>query len=141
FQFSELVHYRELRRVHLYRLPLRGPGALHYRASAGARECLWNRGQVSEWQVRLSVDRRAGDLEQRRVPEHTELSELSGCGAGEPCVPAHRPAMLRKIDEDGIMATPANSGYNELVIEAGRASILSGGREVAIEYGENPGIR
>ena len=39
------------------------------------------------------------------------------------------------------MATPANSSYNELVIEAGRASILSGGREVAIEYGEQPAVR
>ncbi len=32
------------------------------------------------------------------------------------------------------MATPANSSYNELVIEAGRKSILAGGREVAIDY-------
>jgi len=30
------------------------------------------------------------------------------------------------------MATPANSAYNELVIEAGRLSILNGGREVLI---------
>jgi len=63
------------------------------------------------------------------------------CIAVEAADPAARPAMLRQIDQDGIMATPANSSYNELVIEAGRASILSGGREVAIEYGENPGIR
>jgi len=32
------------------------------------------------------------------------------------------------------MATPANSNYNELVIEAGRQSILNGGREVTIKY-------
>ena len=37
----------------------------------------------------------------------------------------------------GIMATPANSAYNELVIEAGRLSILNSGREVVIHYGEN----
>ena len=54
---------------------------------------------------------------------------------------AERPALLAAIDEAGVMATPANSRYNELVIEAGRASIVSGGREVAIEYGANPGIR
>jgi hypothetical protein len=30
------------------------------------------------------------------------------------------------------MATPANSGYNELVIEAARESILDGGRMVEI---------
>jgi hypothetical protein len=39
------------------------------------------------------------------------------------------------------MATPANSAYNELVIEAGRMSVLNGGREVAIEYGEHPQVR
>jgi D-galacturonate reductase len=45
---------------------------------------------------------------------------------------AARPAMLRQIDEAGIMATPANSSYNERVIEAGRESILNGGREITI---------
>jgi hypothetical protein len=43
-----------------------------------------------------------------------------------------RPGMLREIDDAGIIATPANSNYNERVIEAGRESILNGGREVAI---------
>jgi len=66
---------------------------------------------------------------------------VNKCLEVEACGPAARPALLRQIDQDGIMATPANSGYNELVIEAGRASILSGGREVAIEYGDHPGIR
>ena len=32
------------------------------------------------------------------------------------------------------MATPAHSNYNELVVEAGIKSILSGGREVLIDY-------
>ena len=36
--------------------------------------------------------------------------------------------LLRQYDAVGIMATPKNSSYNELVIEAGRKSILSGGR-------------
>jgi len=44
-----------------------------------------------------------------------------------------RPRLLRELDEAGVMATPANSYYNELVVEAGRQSILSGGREVAIQ--------
>jgi hypothetical protein len=39
------------------------------------------------------------------------------------------------------MATPANSSYNELVIEAGRISIQNGGREVTIEYGPEPKVR
>jgi len=44
-----------------------------------------------------------------------------------------RQKLLHEIDAAGIMATPANSSYNELVIEAGRQSILNGGREVHIE--------
>ncbi len=63
------------------------------------------------------------------------------CLEVESAEPGARAALLRRFDEDGIMATPANSSYNELVIEAGRASILNGGREVAIEYGDRPGIR
>lgn len=43
-----------------------------------------------------------------------------------------RGAFLRRLDEAGIMATPANSRFNEAVVEAGRESILHGGREVAI---------
>ena len=39
---------------------------------------------------------------------------------------------LKELDEAGIMATPANSRYNEQVIEAARQSILNGGREVRI---------
>jgi len=51
-----------------------------------------------------------------------------------------RQEMLKIIDEEGIIATPANSSYNELVIEAGRMSILSGGLDVIVEYGESPHI-
>jgi len=51
---------------------------------------------------------------------------------------AERQKLLREIDAAGIMATPANSAYNELVLEAGRESILNGGREVKIEYRESP---
>lgn len=47
---------------------------------------------------------------------------------------AERQQLIRQFDEEGIMATPRNSSYNELVIEAGRKSILSGGREVCIDY-------
>ena len=53
---------------------------------------------------------------------------------------AERQKRLRELDADGIIATPANSSYNELVIEAGRKSILAGGREVVIEYGDKPHI-
>jgi predicted dehydrogenase len=47
---------------------------------------------------------------------------------------ASRQAMLKKLDDEGILATPANSRYNELVTQAGRLSILNGAREVAIDY-------
>jgi predicted dehydrogenase len=52
-----------------------------------------------------------------------------------------RRTFIQSLDDAGIMATPANSSYNELVIEAARKSILAGGREVVIDYGDNPGVR
>ena len=47
---------------------------------------------------------------------------------------ARRRELLKEIDSAGVMATPANSRFNELVIEAGRLSILNGGREALIGY-------
>jgi len=52
-----------------------------------------------------------------------------------------RQAILKELDDAGIMATPANSRFNELVIEAGRLSILHGGREVEIRYEPHPSVR
>jgi len=54
--------------------------------------------------------------------------------AGEIADVAERRKLLDEYDAAGIMATPANSRYNELVIEAGRKSIQAGGREVVIDY-------
>ena len=51
-----------------------------------------------------------------------------------------RKALLVKMDEEGLHATPANSYYNELVVEAGRLSLLNAARTVAIHYGDTPGI-
>jgi D-galacturonate reductase len=51
-----------------------------------------------------------------------------------------RQKLIREFDKDGIMATPANSSYNELVIEAARLSILNNGAEVKIKYGENAAV-
>jgi predicted dehydrogenase len=48
---------------------------------------------------------------------------------------------LRKIDRRGILATPANSSINELVIEAARLSILQNGRPASIEYQPSPVVR
>jgi predicted dehydrogenase len=47
---------------------------------------------------------------------------------------AARRRLLKELDAAGVMATPANSAYNELVIEAGRESIQNRGREVEIRY-------
>jgi predicted dehydrogenase len=45
---------------------------------------------------------------------------------------ANRQQAIDEIDREGIAATPANSRYNEAVIEAGRESILNGGRLVPL---------
>ncbi|MHB0946620.1 MAG: Gfo/Idh/MocA family protein [Sedimentisphaerales bacterium] len=52
-----------------------------------------------------------------------------------------RQVLLKQFNNDGVMATPANSSYNELVTEAGRLSILNGGKEVEITYGKNAGVK
>ncbi len=50
-------------------------------------------------------------------------------------------AELKQIDDEGILATPKNSAYNELVVEAGRLSILNDGKPAVIEYGDNPSVK
>jgi len=51
-----------------------------------------------------------------------------------------RQKMIRDIDAAGILATPANSFINELVVEAARQSILADGALVKIHYGNNPHV-
>jgi D-galacturonate reductase len=41
---------------------------------------------------------------------------------------------LETIDQTGLVATPANSRFNELVVEAGRLSLVHDGREAMIDY-------
>jgi len=52
-----------------------------------------------------------------------------------------RKMMIKDVDKKGIIATPANSYINELVVEAARISILSDGLPVTIEYGRDPCVR
>jgi D-galacturonate reductase len=59
---------------------------------------------------------------------------------GEKDALAARQKLIKQFDKEGIMATPANSSYNELVMEAGRLSILNGSREVQIKYGKDAGV-
>jgi len=47
---------------------------------------------------------------------------------------------LKEIDDKGIIATPANSFINELVVEATRESIVNEGKSVKIIYGDHPHI-
>ena len=51
-----------------------------------------------------------------------------------------RRKVIKELDKEGVIATPANSAYNELVIEAGRMSITHDARPVVIEYGETPHV-
>ncbi len=53
---------------------------------------------------------------------------------------AHRRKLIKETDEKAIIATPANSSTNELVVEAARLSILHGGRMARILYGRDPHV-
>jgi D-galacturonate reductase len=65
----------------------------------------------------------------------------AGEGADESESLVRRRQTLDEIDRRGILATPANSCINELVIEASRMSIAQGGRQVAIDYEPTPRVR
>jgi len=53
---------------------------------------------------------------------------------------AARQKTIHEVDAAGILATPANSYINELVVEAARQSILADGALVKIHYGNNPHV-
>jgi D-galacturonate reductase len=61
--------------------------------------------------------------------------EAAGLGGDEGSTLGRRQTILREIDAAGLLATPANSAVNELVIEAARTSILNGGALVNIGTG------
>ena len=52
-----------------------------------------------------------------------------------------RREIIIEVNERGIIATPANSYYKELVNEAARMSILKDGMPVEIVYGDSPHVR
>ncbi len=62
---------------------------------------------------------------------------LTPIGYGFRSIQAIVEACRRGHVEGDVIATPANSRYNELVIEAARLSILNDGREAAIDYEAN----
>lgn len=61
-------------------------------------------------------------------------------GMDEAAALAKRRAIIKEVDERGIIATPANSAVNELVMEAARMSILSDGDVVNIVYDDHPHV-
>jgi D-galacturonate reductase len=65
--------------------------------------------------------------------------EVEKLTAGDSLV--RRREILKDVDKKGIIATPANSYINELVVEAARISILNDGKTADIEYGEKPHVR
>jgi len=69
---------------------------------------------------------------------HKIENEVSNLSADESL--QKRQQIIREVDEKGIIATPANSYVNELVVEAARLSILNDGDMVTIEYGQHPKI-
>ncbi len=65
--------------------------------------------------------------------------ENETAGLGDESLSARR-RIIKKVDEKGIIATPANSYINELVVEAARLSILNDGIPVKIIYDQNPHV-
>jgi predicted dehydrogenase len=68
------------------------------------------------------------------------MIENQTAGLSESQALAKRREVIKAVDKKGIIATPANSSVNELVVEAARASILKDGEAVKIVYGEHPHV-
>lgn len=66
----------------------------------------------------------------------SETASLSGAAALK-----KRREMVEHVDKQGIIATPANSSINELVVEAARISIVNDGKWVDIIYGKKPHVK
>jgi predicted dehydrogenase len=66
--------------------------------------------------------------------------EQAAAGLAPEAALARRRELARAVDEQGILATPANSAINELVVEAARLSILSDGDWVDIRYTPAPRV-
>ena len=70
------------------------------------------------------------------------ICRMESAAAGLPpdAALAKRREMIQEVDAQGLIATPANSYINELVVEAARASILADAAPVRIVYGAEPHI-
>ena len=65
---------------------------------------------------------------------------IEEAGTGDASALLRRQREIDAIDEQGLLATPGNSFINELVVEAGRASISQDARRVRIEYEPQPRV-
>ena len=65
---------------------------------------------------------------------HRIENEVASCSEDKSL--EKRREIIKEVDGKGIIATPANSYINELVVEAARMSILSDGDAVKIVYGD-----
>ncbi len=84
--------------------------------------------------VGYGVDSVAAILQTIQRLEH-EAAGLASAASLE-----RRRDFIRGVDRRGLIATPANSAINELVVEAARLSILRDGDRVRIVYGETPRV-
>jgi len=66
--------------------------------------------------------------------------ETETTGMSEPEALTRRRSMIEEISKKGILATPANSSINELVVEAARLSILNEGAWAEIGYDPAPHV-
>jgi predicted dehydrogenase len=62
-------------------------------------------------------------------------------GMSEESSRKRRRKLIHEIDRGGIIATPANSYINELVVEAARLSIVNDGARFNILYGNKPRVK
>lgn len=67
--------------------------------------------------------------------------ENEAAALNEPQALAKRREFIRAVDHKGLIATPANSYINELVVEAARLSILNDGEMAQIHYGDRPQVK
>jgi len=74
------------------------------------------------------------------ITETIHRVESAAAGLAPEAALAKRREVIRQVDAQGLIATPANSSINELVVEAARASILANAAPVRIVYGDHPQI-
>jgi D-galacturonate reductase len=67
--------------------------------------------------------------------------EAESAGLAADAALARRREIIREIDHAGLLATPANSAINELVVEAARQSIQADGDWCHIVYGDHPHVQ